>query len=34
MERGQATKRGPVFMGVADPSTHHEGSSHYIMLLF
>ena len=33
-ERGRATKRGPVFMEGADPSIHHEGGPHNIILLF
>ena len=32
--RGRTTKSGPVFMERVDPFVHHEGSSHYVILLF
>ena len=32
--RGQATKRGQIFMGGVDLSTQYEGGSHYVILLF
>ena len=32
--REQATKKEPVFKGGVDPSTHHEGGSNYVKLLF
>ena len=32
--RGEATKRGPVFMGGVVPCIHYEGDSHYVILLF
>ena len=32
--RVQATKGGSAFMGGVDPSKHHEGCSHYAILLF
>ena len=33
-ERGQAIKRGPVFMSEINTSIHYEGCSHYVILLF
>ena len=33
-QRGEDTKRRPVFMGAVDTDLHQEECSHYVILLF